>query len=82
MLVDIDIDKFSKGYRLKFPVEVFKSEDDFKMGITIITVFSLDFDLDPDLEVEDMKEILEKCQELQKPMFTVEIGDEGIEVDI
>jgi hypothetical protein len=82
MLVDVDIDKFSKSYLLKFKVENFKSPDDYKMAVTIVTCFSNDYDLDPELDDNDMREIVEKTIELEKDLFTFDINDDGIEVDI
>ncbi len=82
MIVDIDIDKFSQSYLLKFEVENFKTPEDYKMAVTTVTCFSNDYDLDPELDHEDMREIVEKTIELEKDSFTFEINDDGIEVDI
>ncbi len=82
MKVDVDIDKFTQAYVLKFNTEVFKTEHDLKMAITIITVFANDFDLDPELEPSDMQEIVDKTLELEKDIFVVDINEDGIEVDI
>jgi hypothetical protein len=82
MKVDVDIDKFTQAYVLKFNTEEFKSEHDLKMSITIITVFANDFDLDPELEPADMQEIVDKTLELDKTTFVVDINEDGIEVDI
>ena len=82
MLVDVDIDKFSKSYLLKFEVKNFKSPDDYKMAVTVVTCFSNDYDLDPELDDSDMKEIVEKTIELEKDLFTFDINEDGIEVDI
>lgn len=82
MIVDIDIDKFSQAYLLKFKTEQFKDEKDCKMAIRIVTCLALDFDLDPELEPEDFQEIIDKTIELEKQEFTFDIGADGIEVDI
>ncbi len=82
MKIDVDIDKFTGGYKIIFPISEFKEKSDYKMGIQIIRCFSNDMELDPELEVEDMQDILDKTEELQKLFFTVEISEEGIEVDI
>jgi len=82
MIVDIDIDKFSKSYLLNFEIKNFKSPDDYKMAVGIVTCFSNDYDLDPELDHEDMKEIVEKTVELEKEKFVFEINEDGIEVDI
>lgn len=83
MLIDVDIDKFSGGYLLNFPIHQFKSENDCKMAIAIVTCFAYDHELDPELDVEDMQEIIDKTKELAKESFTFTISeDDGIEVDI
>ncbi|MDD0853090.1 hypothetical protein HBN50_08280 [Halobacteriovorax sp. GB3] len=82
MLVDFDIDKFSGKYLIKFNLDQFKGEADYKMAITIVTCVSLDYDLDPEIEVGDIQDICDKTEELGKDVFTFEIGDDGIEVDI
>lgn len=82
MKIDVDIDKFSGGYKIVFPVAEFKEKSDYKMAISIIRCFANDIELDPELEVSDMEEIVEKAEELTKAVFTVEITDDGIEVDI
>ncbi|OUR94053.1 hypothetical protein A9Q84_18240 [Halobacteriovorax marinus] len=82
MIVDIDIDKFSKSYLLKFEVKNFNTPDDYKMAVTTVTCFSNDYDLDPELDHDDMREIVEKTIELEKEKFVFEISEDGIEVDI
>lgn len=82
MLLDVDLDKFEGGYKLQFPINQFKGDADFKMAIVIIRCFALDMDLDPELEASDLQDIIAKTSELSKDRFTVEIYEDGIEVDI
>jgi hypothetical protein len=82
MIIDVDIDKFTGGFRVQFPLNQFNEEVDLKMAILLVGTFAHEMELDPELEPEDMKEIVEKTKELQKDRFTVEISEEGIEVDI
>lgn len=82
MLVDIDIDKFNNNYLVKFTLDQFTEEVDYRMALTIIKCVAADMELEPELEVEDMKDIAGKTRELIKNAFTFEIGQEGIEVDI
>lgn len=82
MKIDVDIDKFSGGYKLTFPLSEFNDLADFKMCIAITKVFSADMELEPELEVDDIKEIIEKTKELDQSRFIVEIYEDGIEVDI
>jgi hypothetical protein len=82
MIIDVDIDKFTGGFRVAFPLNQFNEDVDLKMAILLINTFAHEMELDPELEPEDMKEIVDKTKELMKDRFTVEISEEGIEVDI
>ena len=82
MLIDVDVDRFEGGYKIQFPIAQFKERTDLKMAIVIITCFANDMDLDPELEPDDLQEIIDKVSELSKTKFTVEIYEDGIEVDI
>jgi quinol monooxygenase YgiN len=82
MIIDVDIDKFSGGFKVQFPVNQFKVETDAKMAIAIIEAFANAMGLDPELESEDIQDIIDKVEELSKDKFTVEISEEEIEVDI
>ena len=82
MLVDIDVDKFTKNYLVKFTLDQFKVDVDYKMALAIVKCIAADCDLEPELEPEDMKDIVQKTRELLKSSFTFEISEEDIEVDI
>ena len=82
MIIDVDIDKFSGGFKIQFPLAQFNSELELKMAVAIVESFANSMGLDPELEPQDVQEIINKVEELGKDKFTVEIGDEEIEVDI
>ena len=82
MLVDIDIDKLTRNYLIKFTLDQFREDSDYKMALGIVRCIAADCELEPELEIEDMKDIANKARELFKNSFTFEIGEEDIEVDI
>ncbi|AYF44656.1 MULTISPECIES: hypothetical protein [Halobacteriovorax] len=82
MKIDVDIDKFSGGYKLTFPLSEFNDLTDSKMAIAIIKVFSADMELEPELSPDDIDDIIDKTKELEQERFIVEIYEDGIEVDI
>lgn len=82
MKVDIQIAKDCEQIDIKFFTEEFKTPRNYREAIHIVTCFSYEFDLDPELEDEDLEEIIEKTKELEKDEFTFNINEDGIEVDI
>ena len=82
MIIDFDIEKSSKSYLIRFNTNQFNSPRDYVLAVTLVTVASLDYDLDPELDEDDMSEIVQKTIELDKSSFTFCINEEGIEVDI
>lgn len=80
MKLNIDFNAKEQMALLTFPVEEFTSEREFSVAISIISTFSADFDLDPELEKEDLQEIIERAISEDKDSFTFEICEDGIEV--
>ncbi len=82
MLIDVNFDGNSQTSFIKFPIDQFEDQRQYHVAIAIIQTFSADFDLDPELEPEDLKEIISAVNEKKQNAFTVEISDDGIEVEL
>lgn len=82
MLVDIHDLSPEEGHSLKFQISKVKTLKELKTALSIIFIFSAEYEMDPELTPEDLEEIVEKTQELGKESFTVYIRPEDIEVDI
>lgn len=82
MLVDIHYLGEEEGHSLKFQTSQVKTLKELKTALSIIFIFAAEYEMDPELELEDLEEIVEKTQELGKDNFTVFIRPEDIEVDI
>lgn len=82
MLVDIQDLSPEEGHSLKFLTSKVKTLKELKTALSIIFIFSAEYEMDPELTPEDLEEIVEKTQELGKESFTVYIRPEDIEVDI
>lgn len=82
MKVDISVAKDEVQVDITFFCDAFTGPKSYREAIHIVTCFSYDFDLDPELGPEDLEEIIEKTRELEKDQFTFVINEEGIEVDI
>lgn len=82
MLVDIHYHNEDDGHSLKFQTDHVKTLKELKTALSIIFIFAAEYEMDPELSLEDLEEIVEKAQELEKQSFTVTIRPEDIEIDI
>lgn len=82
MKVDLDVLKEENLFKIKLYVDEFVSERDYKLALTLIATVSADFYLDPEFEVEDLMDIVDKVKEQNKKEFVFEISEDGIEVEI
>jgi hypothetical protein len=82
MKVNIDFDANEQMAKLTFYLEELKSDRDFAIATSIVTTFSADFDLDPELERGDFDQMIEKARENEKECFTFLICEDGIEVEV
>lgn len=82
MLIDLDFEAKDEQVKIMIALSNLKSLRDFRNTLYLIRACALDFDLEPELEIEDLEEISEKTAELEKDYFTVIIGPSEIEVDI
>ncbi|MBT3981441.1 MAG: hypothetical protein HOE90_08815 [Bacteriovoracaceae bacterium] len=82
MKVNIDFDGKEQSTNLTFYHDQFNTDRDYNVAISIVQTFCADFDMDPELEVEDFKEIIIKSGEKESQKFTFIIDEEGIEVDV
>jgi len=81
MNVDININPKTLDCDLVFAVANFKTPVDFKNAIAIICMVSGDFSLDPELEVEDLEEIVATAKEKESKNVNFYIGEGGVEAD-
>ncbi len=58
-----------------------KTEKDFKETLAIIIILSADYYLDPEIGVEDLMEFTEQAKENNKAIMTLEISEEGLELE-
>ncbi len=81
MKVDISINPKTLDCDVVFEVENFKSPIDYKNSIAIICMVAGDFSLDPELEVEDLEEIVASAIEKESKKVNFYIGEGGVEAD-
>lgn len=82
MKVNVDFQSKNELAKVTFFLDEFATKKDILKAITIIQIFAADFELDPELEVEDFEGILARVKELNKTEFTVMISEDDIEVDL
>lgn len=82
MLVDIQIDEKSLNAIVTFKLTNFKNQKDFKDSLAIIMMVAGDFSLDPELELEDLQEIVDKGQQEQAQKLIFIISEDEIEAEL
>jgi len=82
MLVDIQIVPKTLEAILKFDIVNFTSDKSFKDAIATITMVAADYSLDPELEVEDLQEMITKAKSDSKKTLVFSILEDGIEAEL
>jgi hypothetical protein len=79
----IDITQNAKDhtYHLAIKVDQFKTLKDYEVLHNLINAISLDFHLDPEISVDDLKKIVADGKAEEAEEITCEIGKEGIDIE-
>jgi len=81
MKIDVAQDAKDHTYTLTIKIDQFKTLRDYDTFHNLINAISLDFDLDPEISVEDLKNIVTEARKEEAEEITCEIGTEGIDVE-
>lgn len=81
MKIDVIQDAKDHKYTLTIKIDQFKTLRDYDTIHNLINAISLDFDLDPEISVEDLKNIVIEAKKEEAEEITCEIGTEGIDVE-
>jgi hypothetical protein len=81
MKINIDFDGKNQQSLITYFLDEFKTDRDYVVAISILETFCADFNLEPEFEPEDLKEIMAKVEEKQVSEFKVIISEDDIEVD-
>lgn len=81
MKIDVAQDAKDHTYTLTIKIEQFKNLRDYEILHNLVNAISLDFDLDPEISVEDLKNIVAESKKEEASEVTVEIGPDGIDVE-
>ena len=81
MKIDVAQDAKDHSYTLTVKIDQFKTQRDYDVLHNLINAISLDFDLDPEISVEDLKNIVIEAKKEESTEITCDIGPEGIDVE-
>jgi hypothetical protein len=82
MNVDISFHPKEHMVFLKFKVSDFESELQNRECLAIVAVFSGDFHLDPELEINDISGFTKTAKEKDKAYLIFELCEEGLELEL
>lgn len=81
MKIDVVQDAKDHTYTLTIKLDQFKTLRDYEVLHNLINAISLDFDLDPEISVEDLKNIVHEAKNEESTEVSCEIGPDGIDVE-
>lgn len=81
MKIDVVQDAKDHTYTITIKVDQFKTLRDYETIHNLVNAISLDFDLDPEISIEDLKNIVIEAKKEEAEEVTCEIGTEGIDIE-
>lgn len=81
MKIDVVQDAKDHTYTLSIKLDQFKNLREYETIHNLINAISLDFDLDPEISMEDLKNIVAEARKEEAEFVTCEIGPEGIDIE-
>jgi hypothetical protein len=81
--VKIDVTQNAKDhtYTLTIKIEQFKNLKEYETLHNLINAISLDFDLDPEIAIDDLKNIVHEAKTEEAEEITIDIGPDGIDLE-
>ena len=81
MKLDVVQDAKNHTYTLTIKIDQFKTLRDYETIHNLVNAISLDFDLDPEISVDDLKKIVAEAKAEEALEVTCEIGPDGIDIE-
>ena len=81
MKLDIVQDAKDHTFTVAVKIDQFKTLRDYEVLHNLINALSLEFDLDPEISVEDLKSIVHEAKNEESTEITCEIGPDGIDLE-
>jgi uncharacterized protein with von Willebrand factor type A (vWA) domain len=81
--VKIDVTQNAKDqtYTLTIKLDQFKNLKEYDVLHNLINAISLDFDLDPEITVEDLKKIVTEARNEEAEEILIDIGNNGVDLE-
>ena len=81
MKLDIVQDAKDHTFTVSVKIDQFKTLRDYEVLHNLINALSLEFDLDPEISVEDLKTIVHEAKNEESTEITCEVGPDGIDLE-
>lgn len=81
MKIDVVQDAKDHTYTLTVKIDQFKTLRDYEVLHNLINAISLDFDLDPEISIEDLKNIVHEAKNEESTEISCEVGPDGIDIE-
>ena len=82
MICDIKINPKTFECTLEFELAHFNSDKEFKDSLAILTMLSGDYSLDPEIELDEFKDLINQGVSSKKSVIQFLIDEEGIEAEL
>jgi hypothetical protein len=82
MICDIKINPKTLECTLEFELTHFISDKEFKDSLAILTMVSGDYSLDPEIELDEFKDLINQGVSSKKSIIQFLIDEEGIEAEL
>ncbi len=80
MKLDLTQNAKDHTYTTTIKIDQFKNLRDYETCHNFINALSLDFDLDPEITLDDLKNIVQEAKNEEAEEIICEIGPEGIDI--
>lgn len=82
MKTDITVNPKTLAAHVLFKVEDFTKDHDYKDSLAILSMVSGDYHLDPEIEVEELKEFVQRAKDEAKTALEFVVNEEGLELEL
>ena len=81
MKIDVTQNAKDHTYTLTIKLDQFKNLKEYEVLHNLINAVSLDFDLDPEITIDDIKKIVSEAKAEEAEEIFIDIGKEGIDLE-
>lgn len=81
MKIDVAQNTKDQTYTLTIKIDQFKNLKEYDVLHNLINAIALDFDLDPEITIEDLKNIVHEAKAESAEEIFIDIGNEGVDLE-